>query len=69
MTAERRCGRNRGLMLGVLQSHFEVAGGSFLSWAFGLILIYAAREHSNPRFRSLLRSFQQDCGTPASSAA
>jgi hypothetical protein len=56
-------------MLGVLQSHFEVAGGSFLSWAFGLILIYAAREHSNPRFRSLLRSFQQDCGAPASSAA
>jgi hypothetical protein len=57
-------------MLGVLQSHFEVAGGrvSFLSWAFGLILIYAARKHFNPRFRSLLRSFQQDCGTPASAA-
>jgi hypothetical protein len=67
-------------MLGVSQSNFEVAGGrlivkskgvGFRSFhgAFGLILIYAAREHSNPRFRSRLRSFQQDCGTPASSAA
>jgi hypothetical protein len=64
-------------MLGVSQSHFEVAGGGlvvkskgvgFRSFhgAFGLILIYAAREQSC--FRSLLRSFQQDCGTPASAA-
>ena len=59
-------------MLGVSQSNFEVAGGrlivkskgvGFRSFhgAFGLILIYAAREHSDPH--SLMRSFQQDCGT------
>jgi len=62
----------RGLMLGVLQSHFKVAGGrlvvkskgvGFRSFhgTFGLILIYAAREHQSC-FRSLLRSFQQHCG-------
>jgi len=59
-------------MLGVLQSHFKVAGGrlvvkskgvGFRSFhgTFGLILIYAAREHQSC-FRSLLRSFQQHCG-------
>jgi hypothetical protein len=67
MTAERRCRRNRGLMLGVLQSHFEVAGGSFLSWAFGLILIYAAREHFDPHSARYCAHFNKIAG-PASAA-
>jgi hypothetical protein len=53
-------------MLGVLQSHFEVAGGrlSFLSWAFGLILIYAAREHSNPVSARYCAYFNKIAGHP-----
>ena len=66
-------------MLGVLQSHFDVAGRrlvvkskrvGFRSFdgAFGLILIYAAREHSNPVSARYCAHFNNIAGTPASAA-
>ena len=69
----------RGLMLGVLQSHFKVAGGrlvvkskgvGFRSFhgTFGLILIYAAREHSNPVSARFALIFNNIAGAPASAA-
>jgi hypothetical protein len=65
-------------MLGVLQSHFDVAGRrlvvkskrvGFRSFdgAFGLILIYAAREHSNPHSARYCAHFNKIAG-PASAA-
>jgi hypothetical protein len=61
-------------MLGVLQSHFDVAGRrlvvksrvGFRSFdgAFGLILIYAAREHSNPVSARYCPYFNKIAGHP-----